>query len=67
LCSLVAAGVKDIIKPRIENYAGIIEGNWAKTKNSSPSIHPLTESDLVSSFYIVYKCLNLTVKDWLRE
>jgi integrase len=35
------AGVRDIIKPRIEYYAEVIYANSDVLKNSSPSIHPL--------------------------
>lgn len=37
------AGVKDIIKPRIENYAEVIQASGA-LKNCSPSIHPTMEN-----------------------
>lgn len=34
------AGVKDIIKPKIENYADVIKVSSIATGNRSPSIHP---------------------------
>lgn len=44
------AGVKDIIKPRIENYAEVLSPNSNALKNSSPSIHPLMENESVAYF-----------------
>lgn len=44
------AGVKDIIKPRIENYAEVIVSKNMEHKNSSPSIHPAKEIELISNF-----------------
>ncbi len=44
------AGVKDIIKPRIENYAEVIEANGDVLKNSSLSIHSRRENESVANF-----------------
>jgi integrase len=44
------AGVKDIIKPRIENNADVIETLSVATKNHSRSNHAPTENKLVSCF-----------------
>ena len=44
------AGVRDIIKPKIDNYAEVISVDNRVTKNCSPSIHPLELEASVSNF-----------------
>lgn len=44
------AGVKDIIKPRIENYAEVIGANGNALKNSSLSIHSRVENSHAANF-----------------
>ena len=44
------AGVKDIIKPKIENYADVIEASKTMTQNRSRLIHASTEIDHFASF-----------------
>lgn len=44
------AGVRDIIKPNIENYADVIVARSTEPQNSSPSIHPAKEIELISNF-----------------
>jgi integrase len=43
------AGVRDIIKPRIENYADVVEVPSIATKNHSRSIHAQGENSLESA------------------
>lgn len=44
------AGVKDIIKPRIENYADVIDATKIITQNHSRSIHAQIENGQLASF-----------------
>lgn len=44
------AGVRDIIKPKIDNYADVLEASSIATRNHSRSIHATTENALVSNF-----------------
>jgi integrase len=44
------SGVKNIIKPKIDNYAEVISVDKRVIKNCSPSIHPAEQNALVSNF-----------------
>lgn len=44
------AGVKDIIQPRIEHYAEVIETAKAMTQNHSRSNHVPTENSEAANF-----------------